>query len=80
MCTLKWWEIEPNNNNIIIILGSCDLSFKLKWIILFQAVAASMANTFPKEPHLLLHKNLNIIKYQLYGAWNDEKVNPKKNY
>ena len=50
---------------------------KLQGITLLQAVAASMVNTFPKEPHFL-QKNLNIIKSQLYGPWNNEKVNKQK--
>ena len=38
----------------------------LQGILLFQAVAAPMDDTLPKEPHLLL-KNVNIFKYQLCG-------------
>ena len=49
----------------------------LQGIPLFQAVASPKANTLPKEPHLLLQKNLNITKYQLCGPQNDEKVNQK---
>ena len=48
----------------------------LQGISLFQAIPASMADTVSKELHILL-KNINIIKYQLFRSWNDEKVNQK---
>ena len=31
----------------------------------------------PKQPCQLLQKNVERVKYQLYGPWNDDKVNNK---
>ena len=49
----------------------------LQGIPLFQDVAASMSNTFPFGTSPLIPKTLNIIKYQLCGPLNDDKVNQK---
>ena len=49
----------------------------LQGIPMFQAVSASMADSFTIGHHLLFHKNLNVIKYQLCGLWNDEIVRKK---
>ena len=48
----------------------------LQGITLFQAVAASTANTFHKEPRLLM-KNINIIKSQLCRPSDNDEVNQK---
>ena len=48
----------------------------LQGILLFKIVADSMDNTFHNETHLL-QKYLNIIKSQLCGPWNNEKLNKK---
>ena len=51
------------------------------WVILklpcFRTYLPQRLTIFHKEPHLLLKKNLNLIKYKLYGPWNDDKVNQK---
>ena len=39
---MKWWESEPNNDNKIIILGSCEWFSNLEGTPLFMAVSSSM--------------------------------------
>ena len=48
----------------------------MQGIPLFQAVSASMADTSPQITSPFT-KNLNIIKYQIYVPWNDEKAKQK---
>ena len=48
------------------VKGIFEVYLKHYWEIYYNKSA---------RPHPLLHKNLNIIKYQLCGPWNDEKVN-----
>ena len=75
MCTVNWWQIELKKDNKIKIIGNCEWFFKLiKGIPLFQSVSDSIADIFTKEPHLFLHQNLNIIKFQPCGPLTDEKV------
>ena len=50
----------------------------LQGIPLFQDVTASMANFFPLEPHLLIQKNLEWIKYHLFIKPYQEQAIIKK--
>ena len=71
---LKKWSKKYNKINI---LGICEWLLKLCNVFhCLRKISDWMADNFSKEPHLLL-KNINIIKYQLCGPWNDEKVKQK---
>ena len=49
----------------------------LKWITLCYSVAYSIANTFYQIISLITPENVEWIKYELWGPWNDVKVNQK---
>ena len=51
--------------------------FNCKGFPCFSPYMPKCPTLFPKEPHILLCKNSEWIKYQLCGLWNDSKVNQK---
>ena len=49
----------------------------LQGIPLFQALAASTVDTFNQRTSPITQEKIELIKKQLRGPWNDEKVDQK---